>query len=272
MAGRTRYRHEPGIRCSASPRAAVACTIGVGPGGRDAAGPCGPRTWVQPARQRGRTEPAVRCHRVYLVRSHLCDSWGAGGVTSAGNPVGWLLLGSALAYTLAGRSCQVYRHSRPDWAAALQRGAGAGFPDAAAVPDRLAALTQVAVGGLADHASLPSMYSLPITSLPRPSGTELPVPWAGSLGPMVWVWAGEGVYGRPNCGARHKARWMAEQPAVRSQRGPGALRVAGSEGLGCSKALRPRRMALLGAQRVRWAQPRNCPARPERHRVSDEDH
>ena len=64
---------------------------------------------------------------------------------------------------------------------------------------------------------------------------------------------------------------MAEQSAVRSQRRPGGLRVAGSEGLGCPKRRVPR-MALLGAQRVRWAQPRNRPAWPERHRVGDEDH
>src|SRR5438105_7015616 len=34
----------------------------------------------------------------------------------------------------------------------------------------------------------------------------------------------------------------------------------------------PPRMALLGAQHLRWAEPRGCPAWPERHRVGCDDH
>src|SRR5438128_2439648 len=73
----------------------------VGPGGGGAADPFHPRARVPFRHQRGRPEPAVRHRRGGGVPAGLRDGRGAGGVPGAGQPDGWLLLGSALAYTLA---------------------------------------------------------------------------------------------------------------------------------------------------------------------------
>ena len=135
----------------------------VGPGGGGGADPSHPRAGVPLRHQRGRAEPAVRHRRGDGVPARLRDGRGAGGVPGAGATRSAGCCSARRSRTPSRppppgcspprqRSCRVCRRGRPGRAAAVHGGPGAGLPHAAAVPDRLAALAPVAVGGLADRA------------------------------------------------------------------------------------------------------------------------
>ena len=158
----------------------------VGPGGGGAADPLHPGTGVPLGHQRGRAEPAVRHRRGDRVPARLRDGRGAGGVPGAGQPdrLAAARLGARLhprdrrhraARPAPQRPGLVHRRRRPGRAAAVHGGPGAGLPDAAAVPDRLAALTPVAVGGLADRGRLAPVHhraDLRARAAARPPGAE----------------------------------------------------------------------------------------------------
>jgi hypothetical protein len=87
-----------------------------------------------------------------------------------------------------------------------------------------------------------------------------------------WSWRGQGgsftgVH-TVALGRRQGGRPSCRRCAHGAGRGPQGY---GLGGVGCPQALLPW-MALLGAQRVRWTEPRGRPALPERHRVGDENH
>src|SRR5215470_4011366 len=131
----------------------------MGPGGGGGADPSHPRAGVPLGHQRGRAEPAVRHRRGDGVPARLRDGRGAGGVPGAGQPdrLAAARLGARvhprrvlhrIVRPAQRRPRLVLRRRRPGRAAAVQRGAGAGLPDAAGLPDRLAAVAPVALGAL----------------------------------------------------------------------------------------------------------------------------